>query len=134
VEPIIALLLTIAIAGLIGFRRSAARKLSDADTRALGATYDEYLRAVSAAGLVKLSDVVGEPPAKEDVDEATNGPRLVSDMVSLLEGEHANAVIRAVRGEESPTVNTFLTDIESDVEKYWPEQVPDVHRARESLK
>ena len=133
-EPFIALLLTVAIAGLIGFRWSGARKLSRADAEALGATYDQYLRAVSAAGLVHLSNAVGDPPAKEDIEEAVNGPRLVSDIVALLEGEHADAVIKDVRNEESRTVNSLLTNIADDVEKYWPEQIPDVHRARESLK
>ena len=131
-EPIIAVLLTVALACLLAFRRSGDHSLNHVDAEALGATYSQYLRAVSAAGLVWLSNVVGDPPAKEDIDESVNGPRLIADMVSVLEGEKADTVIKGVHAGENPTVRSFLARIADDAEKYWPEQMSSLHHVRES--
>lgn len=131
-EPIIAVLLTVMLACLLAFRRGGDRSLNDVDARALSATYSKYLRAVSAAGLVRLSNAVGDPPAEEDIDESVNGPRLIEDMVSVLEGEKADTVIKGVHAGESPTVGSFLARIADDVEKYWPEQMSSIHHVHES--
>ena len=130
-EPIIAMLVTVALACMLGFRKSGDRTLNDADTKALGAAYREYLRAVSAAGLVRLSNFVGDPPAEEDIDESGNGPRLIADMVAVLEGEKSNTVIRGVHVDENQTVESFLAHIAHDAEKYWPEQISIIHQVRE---
>jgi hypothetical protein len=131
VEPIIALLITVAFACVLGYRKSGEKTLNDADAKALGAAYREYLRAVSAAGLVRLSNFVGDPPAEEDLDESVNGPRLIADMVAVLEGESATTVIKGVHVDENPTVESFLASIADDAEKYWPEQITIIHQVRE---
>ncbi len=131
-EPIIAVLLTVALACLLAFWRAGDESLNDVDAKALGATYSKYLRAVSAAGLVRLSNFVGDPPAEEDIDESVNGPRLIADMVSVLEGEQADTVIKGVHAGENPTVRSFLARIADDAEKYWPEQMSRLHHVRES--
>jgi hypothetical protein len=130
-EPIIALLVTVALACLLGFWKSGEKTLNDTDTKALGAAYREYLRAVSAAGLVKLSNFVGDSPAEEDIDESVNGPRLIADMVAVLDGEKSNTVIKGVHVDESPTVKSFLASIADDAEKYWPDQISIIRQVRE---
>ena len=130
-EPFIALLVTVALACLIGFRKRGGKTLNDADTEALGAAYRKYLRAVSAAGLVRLSNFVGDPPAMEDMDESVNGPRLIADMVAVLDGEKSDTVIKGVRVDEDPTVKSFLASIADDADKYWPEQISIIQQVRE---
>jgi hypothetical protein len=133
-EPFIAVLLSVVLALVLGYRRvSDDKKVNHVDTNALRATYSEYLRAVSAAGLVRLSNFLGDPPAEEDIHESDNGPRLIDDMVGLLEGERADTVIEGLHGDNDPTVRSLLTRIADDAAKYWPDQISRVHRVRESL-
>ncbi|HZO59687.1 MAG TPA: hypothetical protein VFB51_08350 [Solirubrobacterales bacterium] len=132
-EAVIALLLTVGVACLIGLRAGRDRRLDDDDASALGSTYAEYLRAVSAAGLVRLSNVVGDVPAREDIEASINGPRLLGDMIELLEGATEDAVIDDTRVGSRETVGTLLARLTDDAEKYWPDQLPPIQRARESL-
>jgi hypothetical protein len=132
-EPFIALLLTVVFACLIGFRLGRHKTLNDQDTEVLAATYGEYLHAVSAAGLVRLSNRVGELPAREDIEVSINGPRLVSDMVNLLDGEKGSTVIEHLENGNEVTVERLLVRLSDDAEKYWPERIADIRRARESL-
>jgi hypothetical protein len=131
-EPFILLLLTVPIAYVLAHRKGDGT-LNHADTDVLGAKYRQYLRAVSAAGLVRLSNFLGDPPAAEDMDESVNGPRLIADMVGLLEGEKANTVIKGLHEDQDPTVHSFLARIADDADKYWPDQISRIHRVRESL-
>jgi hypothetical protein len=134
VEAIIALLLTVGLACLIGFRRGGDKASATADVKALDATYGEYLLAVSAAGLVRLSNALGDPPAPEDIKESRRGPRLIGEILKMLEGEQADAVIEVSRRDPKPTVKALLTGIAGDAEKYWPDHSGDVHRACDSLR
>ena len=133
-EAIIALLITVGLACLIGFRRGGNKTSTNADAKALDAAYGQYLRAVSAAGLVRLSNVVGDPPAPEDIRESRRGPRLIGEILKMVEGEQADAVIEVTRLDRKPTVGALLTDIADDAEKYWPDQSADVNRARQALR
>jgi hypothetical protein len=131
-EAIVALLLTVAFASLLGFMRGGGRR-DDLDTETLGTTYSKYLRAVSAAGLVRLSKYLGDAPAEEDIADSVDGPQLIADMVALLEDEKADTVITGLRFDQDPTVGTFLTRIADDADKYWPGQISQLQRVRESL-
>ena len=133
VEAIIALLLTVGLACLIGFRRGGDKASANTDLKALDAAYGDYLRAVSAAGLVRLSNVVGDPPAPEDIRESRRGPRLIGEILKMLEGEQPDTVIEVSRLDSKPTVRALLTDIAGDAEKYWPDHSADVYRACDSL-
>jgi hypothetical protein len=132
-EPFIALLLTVLAACLIGFRLGRHRTLDKGDAKKLTAAYGEYLHAVSAAGLVQLSNRIGELPAREDIETSINGPRLVSDMVKLLDGEKGSTVIEHLQNGNAVTVEGLLARLSDDAEKYWPERSADIRRARESL-
>ena len=133
-EPFIAVLLSVVLALVLAYRRDGGDKqVNHVDTNALRAAYSEYLRAVSAAGLVRLSNFLGDPPAEEDIHESVNGPRLIDDMVGLLEGERADRVIKGLHGDNDPTVRSLLARIADDADKYWPDQISHVHRVRESL-
>ena len=132
-EAIVALLLTVGFACLVGFMRGGGRSRDDLDTETLGTTYSQYLRAVSAAGLVRLSKHVGDSPAPEDIADSVDGPRLIADMVALLEDEKPDTVIRGLRFDQDPTVGSFLTRIAEDADKYWPGQISQLQRVRESL-
>jgi hypothetical protein len=129
--PFIALVITITVACAIGYARRGPRTLDKDDAAALSAVRDEYLRAVTAAGLVKLSNLVGQAPAEEDIDEAAKGPRLIVRMKSLLEGQKPDVVLRGLDEGNDQTVESFLAGLEADTDKYWPEHAPGKHRVRE---
>jgi hypothetical protein len=133
VEPFIALLVTVAVACVIGYRRGRGRTMDEADREGLAATYGEYLRAVSAAGLLQLSERTGDTLAAEEVDQARRGPQLVAEIAALLEGERADALIDGLGHAERPTADRFLQRIAADVKKYWPTQLGEVERVRKSL-
>jgi hypothetical protein len=121
-EPIIALVVTILLACAIGFARRGGRTLNGVDAEALGAKHDEYLRAVTAAGLVQLSHFVGDPPAVEDLEQSAQGPRLITEMTTLLEGQEPDAVVKGLgglRAGKEPTVESFLAGLAADTAKYW---------------
>ena len=132
-EAFIVVLFTVAFACLLGFVRKGEASLDEADTKALGTTYSKYLRAVSAAGLVRLSNYVGDPPAAEDIAESANGPRLIADIVGLLEDEKADTVIRGLRVDQDATVSSLLARVAEDANKYWPGQISQLQRVREAL-
>jgi hypothetical protein len=131
-EPFILLLLTVAVAAFAGYARRG-RRVERADASTLQTTYREYLRAVSAAGLVKLSRFVGDPPAAEDVDESVKGPRLMADLVSLLERYEADAVIEGIQLHDHVTVDALLERLADDAQKYWPDESPAAIRVRRAL-
>jgi len=132
-EAIVVLLFTVAFACLLGFVRRGGGSRDDLDTGELGTTYSKYLRALSAAGLVRLSKYLGDAPAAEDIADSVSGPRLIADMVALLEDEKRDTVIKDLRPDQDVTVGSFLTRIAEDADKYWPGQISQLQRVRESL-